>query len=222
MTEEMPAQEVLQVTPKDLIITQPEVALAEWVSSLVVKYSTLTVTDEASQIEATAAHAEIHGYLKNIDAEKLFVTKPARDWVQELNGKVLKLVTPLNQLKDTLLKELQTYRDGIRAAQEKEQARLQKLADNRAARAEEAGRPAPLPEAVAPLATGPAKSLATDMGNSSFVKHWSFTITNPDLIPQEYWDINETRLNAVAVALKEKTNIAGGYATFKEIPSTRR
>ncbi len=214
-------QEVLQIKPKDPIILQPEIALAEWVTSLVEKYSTIKAVDEASQIEATAAHAEIHGYLKQIETEKLIVTKPGRDWVQDINTRVLNLTTPLKNLRDILLAELQTYRDGIRVAQAKEQARLQKLADNRKERAEAAGRPAPLPEAIAPLVTGPPKSLETDMGNTSFVKHWHFVITNPDLIPKEFWDISETKLNAVAVALKDKTNIPGGYATYKETPTTR-
>ena len=213
---------VLQINPRDLIIAQPEVALAEWVSSLVEKYSSLQVVDEASQVEATAAHAEVHGYLKQIETEKLTVTKPARDWVSDINNSVRNLTTPLEKLDANILSELQTYRDTVRAAQVKEQARLQKLADNRAAKAEAAGKPAPLPEAVAPLVSGPARSLETDMGNTSFVKHWHFVITNPDLIPKEYWDINEVRLNAVAVALKEKTNIPGGYAAYKETPSTRR
>jgi len=220
--EKPQSQEVLLVNPRDLIIAQPEVALAEWVSSLVEKYSSLQVTDEASEVKATSAHAEIHGYLKQIEAEKLTVTKPARDWVSDINGSVLNLTTPLKKLRDNLLSELQTYRGFVRVAQAKEQARLQKLADNRAAKAEAAGKPAPLPEAVAPLVSGPPMSLETDMGNTSFVKHWHFVITNPDLIPKEFWDINEVRLNAVAVALKEKTNIPGGYAAYKETPSTRR
>lgn len=214
-------QEILQIKPKNLNILQPEIAIAEWITSLVEKYSTLKVTDEASQVEATAAHAEIHGYLKQIESEKLLVTKPAREWVQNINDRVLNLITPLKKLRDTLLSELQTYRDGIREAQAKEQARLNRLAEKRMERAEAAGRPAPLPEAIAPLVTGPPKSLETDMGNTSFVKHWYFVIVNPDLIPKEYWDINETRLNAVAIALKDKTNIPGGYAAFKETPSTR-
>lgn len=217
----MKGQEVLQVQPRDLIIAQPEVALAEWVSSLVEKYSNLKVVDEAGQVKALTAHAEIQGYLKQIETEKLAVTKPARGWVDNINERVLNLILPLKKLKESLLQEITKYRDDLREAQKKEQARLQKLADNRKARAEEAGRPAPLPEAIAPLVSGPVKSFETDMGKSTFVKHWCFVITNSDLIPKEYWDINQSRLDKTAINLKEKTNIPGGYATFKESPSTR-
>lgn len=218
----MTNEEILRIEPKDLILPSPEVEVREWVTALTDKYSALKVVDEASQVEATAAHAEIHGYLKQIDVEKLVVTKPAREWVQDINSRVLSLVTPLQKLRDTLLSELQVYRNSVREAQAKEQARLDRLAEKRMERAEAAGKPSPLPEPVAPLVTGPLKSIETEEGKSSFVKHWHFVVTNPALIPQEYWDINESRLNAVAVALKEKTVVPGGYAAFKEVPSTRR
>ena len=215
-------QEVLQIKPKDdVIIAQPEIAIAEWVTSIVGKYATLKVTNEASQIEATAAHAEIHGYLKQIESEKLLVTKPAREWVQDINDRVLNLIIPLKKLRDNLLLELRTYRDSIREAQVKEQARLQKLADNRAARAEAAGRPAPLPEAVAPLVSGPPKSLETDMGSTSFRTDWKAEIVNGSLLPREYLMPDETKINAVVRASKGTIPIPGVRIYSIEVPVTR-
>jgi len=214
-------QEVLQVKPKDIIIAQPEVALAEWVSSLVEKYAALKVTDETGQIEATTAHAEIHGYLKQIEIEKLKVTSPAREWVQDINSRVLNLVIPLEQLRDKLLFELQTYRDGVRTAQVKEQARLLKLAENRKERAEAAGRPAPLPEAIAPLVTGPPKSLKTDMGNTSFRTDWKAEIIDAYKLPREYLIPDETKINAIVRASRGSIQIPGVRIYSVEVPVTR-
>ena len=215
------AQEALQIKPKDIIIAQPEVALAEWVSSLVEKYATLKVIDEPSQLEAAAAHAEVHGFLKQIELEKLSVTKPAREWVNNINDRVLNLTTPLKKLDTNILSELQTYRDGVRTAQAKEQARLNKLADNRAAKAEAAGRPSPLPEPVAPLVSGPPKSLETDLGNTSFRTDWKAELVNPSLLPREYLMPDETKINAVVRASKGSIQIPGVRIFSVEVPVTR-
>lgn len=214
-------QEVLQIKPRDLIIDQPEIIIAARVTSLVEKYATLKVVDESSQIEATVAHAEIHGYLKQIEAEKLIVTKPARNWVEDINSRVLNLITPLKKLRDTLLAELQTYRDSVRAAQAKEQARLNRLAEKRLERAEAAGRPNPLPEAIAPLVTGPPKSIENVESTTSFRVDWKAEVIDASLLPREYLMPDETKINAVVRASKGSIQIPGVRVFSVEVPVTR-
>jgi hypothetical protein len=43
----------------------------------------------------------------------------------------------------------------------------------------------------------------------SFRENWTYEITNKDLIPEEYWILDESAIGKVVRALKDKTNIPG-------------
>lgn len=47
------------------------------------------------------------------------------------------------------------------------------------------------------------------------VRRWKWKITSRDLIPKEFWTLNETMINRIVVSKKENTNIPGVEA-FRE------
>ena len=46
---------------------------------------------------------------------------------------------------------------------------------------------------------------------------WFFVVDDAFKIPNEYWDVSQSRLDAVARANHERTNIPGGHAAFKKV-----
>lgn len=81
--------------------------------------------------------------------------------------------------------------------------------DEMAEALEEAPAPAPLPF-VPPVAPNSTPLLVS----SHFTKRskWVFVVTDESKIPREYMIVDTQKLNAMARALKDGTNIPGGYA----------
>lgn len=59
---------------------------------------------------------------------------------------------------------------------------------------------------IAPAVTLPA---APKVDNTSYRVNWRYRITNPKLIPAEYWIVNESMIGAEVRNKKDKTNIPG-------------
>jgi hypothetical protein len=221
--------QALIVRPREFILAQPEIVLSEWINSLVNKYSSLEATDSASEIAVAGAYNEVHQILKQVEREKLFITSPARQWVIDTNNKVSDLTSPLEILEVDLKDNLADYREQVREAQAKEQARLQKLADNRKARAEASGKPSPLPEAVAPLVSGPPKILETETSKTGFRLNWKAEriIGQEHLIPKEQFmtedvlEVVDRQVNAIARSSKGTIQIPGYRIYSEEAPVTR-
>lgn len=62
---------------------------------------------------------------------------------------------------------------------------------------------APVPAAAAP------EPVAPKVKGAAYVEQWTYRITNPDLVPDEFWVIDEKRIAARVRSLKGDTRIPG-------------
>ncbi len=187
------------------------------------KYLSILVTDGDSQKQAGAALAEVRALIKDNDKTLKFLIEPNKTAIERLKGESNKIQIPLKQIESHISGQLSSYAFALEQARIKEQQHLDRIEANRDAKAQERGEARVIPEIVAPLAPTPAKTVVADDGSKvTMVKRWRFVVTNPALISREYLVIDQVALNRVAVALKEKTNIAGGHAEWEMVPSTRQ
>ena len=201
--------------PKELIV------LEKGIIELISPYQKLQVIDKSTEKTAVEGLAVIRNKEREGESLRDSVVRPLNEQVKFYNTLFRQALLPLRSCDDYLQLELSRYRAKVEEARRKEQERLNRLAEKRAERAEAAGKPLPIPEVIAPIVIGSAKTIETSVGMVTFHQSWYFVVTNPDLIPKEYWDISQSRLDKAAINLKEKTNIPGGYATWKEVPSSR-
>ena len=211
----------LQIIPPTVELESPQVILVGKIAEVAAECMAIEVKDERTSVIASDALTRVRAFLKGIDEEAHAYIKPRNDFIKNFRIRITSLCGDLVKAQSHLTNELLGYRQRIESARQKEQARLDRLAQKRFERAEAQGKPSPIPEAISPVVTGPPKSIRTDIGGVSFRQQWHFVVTNPDLIPKEYWDISQSRLDAAARNLKEKTNIPGGYASWEEVPVTR-
>jgi len=88
----------------------------------------------------------------------------------------------------------------VEAARVKEQKRLQKLAENRQERAEAAGKPSPIPEAIAPIVEGGPRIITTDDGQMQFMTVWKWEEVDINLIPREHLILDSAKITRLVKA----------------------
>jgi hypothetical protein len=122
--------------------------------------------------------------------------KPVRELLNtlqlEFNGKV----KPLLEAKDKLKAALTRYQ-----IEREEKARLaqQKAIEQHEKRVERAIEKGKDPEAVAPpkQVAIPSSTVATEAGQVAFRTIKKYRIVNPDLVPNEYWMLDEAKIGKV-------------------------
>ncbi len=204
-----------QTIPTELVALEPDR------NELVNMALATTVTDETTREAATGVLARVRIILKKAEETRTSLVKPLNEHVKFLNGMVANFTDPLKKADSHLNSTIGGYLREMEEVRRKEQERQNKLAENRAAKAEAKGITSPIPETVAPLVQGVARTIETDGAKVTYIDHWSFVITDPNLIPRDFMIPNEPMLNMMARATKDKTNIPGGHAVNNPTASIR-
>jgi hypothetical protein len=173
----------------------------------------LTIKDIRKKIEATfkpikqkmdAAKKEV------LDQEKA-ADKPLADaeaWIKPRISAYLAEQEKIRQAEETRLREI---------ARKEEEDR--KLAEAIAAPPEEQAAILDEPVQVAPIIV--PKAVPKVQGIST-QKRWTFRITNPALVPREYWSIDEKKIGAVVTGLKDQARIPGVEIYSEDVVSAGR
>ena len=179
----------------------------------------------------------INGKMKGFEEERKSITKP----LDESKARVINLFRPILTSCEEAIKivkaKMLTYQqeqevirrqeeDRLREETRKENERLQKDAERKAAKEEakgnsdraeeirEAVQPAPMP-IVVQTETPKVKGI-------SMREHWKFRITNPDLVPREYCIPDESAIRGIVNTMKGKTSIAGVEPYREDIVASGR
>lgn len=191
------------------------------------------VNDEAME-EANALCGTMRAKQKGIESFRLAIVKPFKDHIATIDKFFKNLATQFDEPLETAEKKVLTYRDKKikaereerekleREAREKEEkikAQKRKEAEELAAKglAAEAERKLKEAEEVKvevkePKKEAPAKSSFQEgVGRTTFVKDAEYRIENPDLVPDEFWAIDEKKLGARVRELKKDLEVGKVY-----------
>ena len=212
---------LVEIKPELNQLDQAEVILNEQVSLIVANYLTLSVTDEQSNLTANDALTRLRAFRKQIDEKRKSHLKPLKDYTDNINARFRAISKPIDAAEQYVEGQILNYRAEINRIAAKEQERLQNLAERRKERAEAKGETPPIPEAVAPIVPGAAKSVDTDAGKVSFRTDWLYEIVDAEALPRMYLTPDTKKIGDVVRASKGGIQIPGVRIYSKEVPITR-
>ena len=214
--EERQSSQALEVVQQE---TQRAVTLQEEIGALVIATDPDYESAGGLVLEAKTA-------LKRLEEKRTGITDPLNQALRKIND----LFRKPKEILEGVIRVLDGKLSGYRAEQDRkrreEEARLRaqveaenkrrlEQAEKQAVKLEAKG----LPEAAqaaretAQVSLEPPPVLAAaeppKVQGLSSRKNWQFRITNADLIPDEYWTVDEQKIGGVVRALKDKTNIPG-------------
>lgn len=179
-------------------------ALSTQAMSLEERAQVLVITTEQDLIGATDALGFIARLKKSIEEKRTFFVKPLNEQVSRINQLFKGYAAPLERADGVIRGKVLGYRqeqerirreeeDRLRKLQEKEQARLAKLAEKK-------GLPEPPPPPMPITVMAAPKTVSGSMGTVSAKKVWEFEIVDPMAIPREYLMVDESKIRAVVKA----------------------
>jgi len=189
-----------------LTVLVPEVVekeVQEETNKVVAAANAVVVDSNEGMQEATNILSWIAGAKKQIEAKRVFFTKPLRQQVEAINAMFKDYVAPLEQADKTLRGKILTYRHEQERIRRAEQEHMQKLLEKEQKRlekqAEKRGMPPP-PPVVAPVVEAQPKTVRSEMGAVSAKKVWDFEIEDADKIPRAFMIPNEKAIRAAVKA----------------------
>jgi hypothetical protein len=169
------------------------------------------ITEQTAADRATEIGAVCKRKLKELKAIKEETERPHRDYLRQLGNIFKQFQDPLEHFPRVLgqkLADFRRFQENERrrkiAAQEAEARRLREAEEKKAQEAAEKGAPYE-PVAPAPVVVEePPKVTRTAEGSSSQRKDWTFEITDPEKVPNEYRVIDEKMIRkAVKAGIRE-------------------
>lgn len=179
----------------------------------------IQVKDEATQVEAADALANLRNIIRQVEETRKELVKPLNDHVKFINSRFEQFLNPVKKAENYLREQISQYRAQVEETRRKEQARQDRLAEKRAERAEERGDVRPIPEVVAPMVSGPPKTIEVSTGRLSFMKIRKWEVLNLEKIPREYFVLDESRITKVVKA--GIPDISGIRIWEEEVPVAR-
>jgi hypothetical protein len=210
------SETAITISPVEVNPFTPEVALRITIAELLEGLTGLKVTDKETEAIASSGLVRIRNFRKNFDADRKGHLKPLREYTSKLNSKCDELIAPLNPVEADIVRQLGAYRKAVDKAAQKEQARLQRLAERRQERAEAKGEVPVIPEVLAPIVEGAPKSIDTEGGKVSWRIDWKAERIKGQehLIPR---DLFHTEIIYKVIDVK-----VPGYRIYSEkVPVTR-
>lgn len=153
---------------------------------------TLVVNDEESMNKANDVLIRISTKQKGIDAFRLAIVKPFKDHIAGIDKYFKDLAGQFDEPKEKITNKVLDFRRKKAEKARKEQDEIDRKAA--AARAEgnteKADKIAAKETKTAPV----AQTATTEAGRSTYVKDAEWKITNLDLVPGEFWIVDEKKL----------------------------
>ncbi len=196
----------------NLIVKEPDIApIRERLSQLVSDSLSIAVISENTQKLAGEKILDIRKAIKQVEDERHGWTDPLEAQKKRLIGIFKPVLTELEFAESHLKQQLNDYFMKQKEAERKEQERLQKLAQKRFDKAQEAGKPTPFPVAIAPVVQMVEKTVQTEAGKITYISKWKARVTDSSKIPDEFWlhEINYHALDTVASDTKGTAKIPG-------------
>lgn len=176
------------------------------------------IASDADMQAATSWLAAVR--LRRRETEKFFadLIKPIQQAVKSQQAKRDEILAPLAERETRLNMAILAYRQKQQAEAAAAQAKANAQYDKKVEKAEAAGKDVSL---IAPpkQVEAPAKTMETSAGAAvTFRKVKRFEVVNPDLVPKEYWMIDETKLGKM---IRAGVEVPGCRIWDEEVMSVR-
>lgn len=181
--------------------------------TIIENYESFSVHDNHSLAIASEALSTIRGYLRKVEVTRLELTKPLNDHIKVLNDKFHAITTPIKFIEKGITQKMVGYRAMVEAQRAEEQKRLDAEAQ---ANLDEH---ALIPEAIAPIVPGQAKSVAVANGKITFIKIRVWKLEDITKVPRAYLKLDEAQITAT---IKAGDEIPGIRSWTEERPQARR
>ncbi len=213
----------LIIRPGDIALQDVNIILKEEWEQYAEDCMKVIVSDEDSYNKAQLLFAKTSLKLRATDNAQASFEKPIKDYLKAFRAKVETALYPMTKALAHLDRQLKDYRWTVEQARLKEQAHLQKLAENQRARDIAKGKTPTLPEAVAAVVLRMAKTTETEAGKVTARVIWKAERIKgkEHLIPKEYFMTEavykaiDTEVGAIARATKGAIQVPG-YRIFSE------
>jgi hypothetical protein len=148
------------------------------------------ITDQASLDLVRSITADAQSLLRQVETQRKVTQAPFQKIIDQIRDAARPVTTRLEEIKAEGKHQMEAaIQERDRRLREEEAARIAAEAAARAAAVTE-NRPTP---ALVPISTTPALQ-------APLTKHREVVVTNPALVPDEFWVIDQTRLRAAALA----------------------
>ena len=177
----------------------------------------LTVATDADLQSATSWLVAVRLRRKKIEGFFAGLIKPIQAAVKLNQAKRDEVLAPLAERESKLNVAILGYRQKQQAEAAEAQRKANEAYDREVEKAIEKGKDVSL---IAPpkQVEAPAKTVDAGIANVTFRKVKKFEVTNPDLIPDEYWVIDETKLGKV---IRAGVEVPGCRIWDEEVTSVR-
>lgn len=209
----------------------------------------LVVRDQESMDKANNVLTWINSRQKGLESLRLAIVKPLKDHIKKIDNFFNGLSAEFDEPKEMLIKKVAAHREKLAVAARKEQERLEREAKEKEAKIkadleekakkakseaeaerlrQQAAETVVLPKE--PKKEAPVKTTYHDLGAVTYKKDGQYRIENVDLIPDQYYILDE---KAIAKKVREiqkdlelgkvyKDIIPGVVITVTETPSIGR
>ena len=165
--------------------------------ALVARATKFQITDSASLQKSSGMLSDVVGLKKDSETVRKIFTTPHNEELKVINSFFKKLVMPLDKATGIIKEKVKSYyfiQEEKERKAEKERLLAEAKREEEIKKAQEERREPVIIEtpAVAEVKV-PEKTVRGVAGGSMTVrKHWKHEIIDPEKVPHEYWEINES------------------------------
>jgi len=188
-----------------------------------------TVETEEERVQAADWLARVRSFLKAAEDRRKQLVGPLNDQVKAINTAFTGALTTAKQAETNLDKGISAFWAHQKDLERKEQARLVKLAEKRAVRAEEKGEPSPIPEVIPAIARAPERVTVTEAGKVGMVGHmkWRWAdqkqiVKATSKLPDDFWVPDEVRIGKMVRAGTPQSAFNGAIIIWEEFGTSVR
>lgn len=194
------------------------------------KSTEIQVRDQESMDKANNVLTWISSRQKGIESLRLAIVKPLKDHIKTIDNFFNDLAEKFDEPKETLIKKVTDHREKLAIAARKEQERLDREAKEKEAKIKadlEARAKAAKTEAEAerlrqqaaatvvvpkePKKEAPIKTTHHDLGSVTYVKRGTYRIGNLELIPDDFWIVDEKKIGARVREIQKTLEVGRVY-----------
>ena len=191
---------------------------------------TPTIQTKEEEVKAGNWLARVRGFLKEAENIRKAIVGPRNDEVKAINAAFSEGLRLARNADGVLDKAIADYRWEQEKARRKEMDRQQKLADNRAAKAEERGEVPAIPEPIAAAVPEVETAIETDTGKKvGQVKHkkWRWSDSKQadkatSKLPDPFWVPNEVQIGQMVRAGTPEAVFNGAIIIYDDIGTSVR
>jgi len=193
-------------------------AISNQVPTFIQKVEAIRIDTELQSKNANDLLTWLKKAYKTLEEKRVSKTKPLNDYVKTLNAEFAEKMNPIERAIDLLNGKMRDWLLMLRRkAQEEadrkakiEQERLDKEASDKASKEAdflEEAPVAPAPVAVVKAAPVVNATVTSSLGKTFLKEHFAWKIVDASKIPDEYWVLDEKKINALVKA--HSTTIKG-------------